>query len=55
MGRAKYSQELRMAVVKHYLSSRNGTKRTADTYGVHKRKMSQWGVACQKHGINGIT
>lgn len=55
MGRAKYPLELRMAVVKHYLPSQDGTKRTANAFGVHKSEVSQWVAACQKHGIDGIT
>jgi len=44
-----------MAVIKHYLSSQDGSKRTADSFGVHNSEVSQSVAAYDKHGIDGIT
>ncbi|OEY97196.1 helix-turn-helix domain-containing protein [Acinetobacter qingfengensis] len=39
---AKYSQEFKLEVVHHYLSSNDGLKRTAKRYGVDHNNVKKW-------------
>ncbi|MFP9462466.1 IS3 family transposase [Pectobacterium brasiliense] len=55
MAKPKYSLELRLAVVKHYLSSKDGTYCTAERFGVERTSVRRWVRAWQLHGIDGIT
>ncbi|MFL4367267.1 IS3 family transposase [Enterobacter asburiae] len=55
MAKPKYSLELRLAVVNHYLSGKDGTQRTAEFFGVERTSVRRWVRAWQLHGIDGIT
>ncbi|HDL6963318.1 TPA: helix-turn-helix domain-containing protein [Yersinia enterocolitica] len=51
----KYSLEIRLAVVNHYQSGKDGAKRTAAFFGVERTSVRRWVRAWQLHGIDGIT
>lgn len=55
MARPKVSLETRLAAVNHYLSGSDGTKRTAELFGVERTSVRRWVRAWQLHGIDGIT
>ncbi|NAT79954.1 IS3 family transposase, partial [Dickeya dadantii] len=55
MATPKYSLELRLSVVNHFLSGRDGTRRTAEIFGVERTSVRRWVRAFQLHGIDGIT
>jgi transposase len=55
MAKPKYSLELRLAVVNHYRSAKDGTQRTAERFGVERTSVRRWVRAWQLHGIDGIT
>ena len=55
MAKPKYSFETRLAVINHYLSGKDGTKRTAELFGVERTSVRRWVRAWQLHDIDGIT
>ncbi|MBB1585142.1 IS3 family transposase [Serratia sp. OS31] len=55
MAKPKYSLEIRLAVVNHYLAGKDGTHRTAERFGVERTSVRLWVRAWQLHGIDGIT
>ena len=55
MAKPKYSLETRLAVVNHYLSGKDGAKRTADFFGIEGTSVRRWIRAWQLHSIDGIT
>ena len=47
---SKYSNEFKLAVIKHYLSGRGGFKTIADQYGVKYAYVRKWVHAFKAHG-----
>lgn len=55
MSSPKFPLELRLAVVTHYLNSRDGYRETANRFGVGRTAVRRWVSAWQQHGIDGLT
>lgn len=55
MAKPKYSLDIRLAVVNHYLAGKDGTHRTVERFGVERTSVRRWVRAWQLHGIDGIT
>ncbi|ECS7582287.1 IS3 family transposase [Salmonella enterica] len=51
----KFSLEFRLAVVTHYLNTRDGYRETAKRFGVSRTAVRRWISAWQQHGIDGLT
>lgn len=51
----KFSLELRLAVVTHYLKGPDGYRETAARFGVGRTAVRRWVSALQQHGIDGLT
>jgi len=51
----KFPLELRLAVVTHYLNSRDGYRETANRFGVGRTAVRRWVSAWQQHSIDGLT
>lgn len=50
----KFSLEFRLAVVTHYLNTRDGYRETAKRFGVSRTAVRRWISAWQQHGIDGL-
>lgn len=55
MSSPKFSLELRLAVVPHYLNGTDGYRETATRFGVGRPAVRRWVSAWQQHGIDGLT
>ena len=55
MSSPKFSLELRLAVVPHYLNGTDGYCETATRFGVGRPAVRRWVSAWQQHGIDGLT
>jgi len=55
MGRQKHSLETRLAVVNHYLAGNEGTRATAELFGVDRTSVRRWISAYQHHGVGGLS
>lgn len=55
MGRQKHSPESRLAVVSHYLAGNDGTRGTAELFGVDRSSVRRWVRAYQYHGTDGLS
>ena len=55
MSSPKFPLKLRLAVVTHYLNSRDGYRETANRFGVGRTAVRRWVSAWQQHGIDGLT
>ncbi|WP_146742077.1 helix-turn-helix domain-containing protein, partial [Lonsdalea populi] len=47
MAKPKYSLEIRLAVVNHYLAGKEGAQRTAERFGVERTSIRRWVRAWQ--------
>lgn len=47
---AKYSQEFKLKVVQHFLSSSNGHKRTASLFNIHHSQVQRWVALFELNG-----
>jgi transposase len=55
MGKQKHSLETRLAVVNHYLAGNDGTRGTAELFGVDRTSVRRWSRTYQYHGIDGFS
>ncbi len=55
MGNPKFSLELRLSAVQHYLSGKNGFREAAAHFGVGRTALRRWVAAYELHGLDGLT
>ncbi|HBV39972.1 MAG TPA: hypothetical protein DEF05_09895 [Erwinia sp.] len=55
MSSPKFPLELRLAVVTHYLNTRDGYRETAKRFSVGRTAVRRWISAWQQQGIDGLT
>lgn len=55
MSRRKFSLELRLTAVQHYLSGKDGFREAAAHFGVGRTAPRQWVAAYELHGPDGLT
>lgn len=55
MSSRKFSLELRLTVVQHYLSGKDGFREAAAHFGVGRTTLRRWVAAYQLHGTDGLT
>ncbi len=51
---SKYSKELKLAVIEHYLSGRGGFKTIGDQYGIKYAYVRKWVHAFKAHGLRSL-
>lgn len=54
MSSPKFSLELRLAAVQHYLSGKIGFDEVAVHFGVGRTALRRWGAAYELHGPDGL-
>ncbi len=55
MAKPKYFLELRLEVVHHSLSDKDGKQHTAEFFGIERTSVRRWVRAWQLYGIDGIS
>ena len=55
MGNRKFSLEIRLAAVQHYLSGKDGFREAAAHFGVGRTALRRWVAAYELHGPDGLT
>lgn len=55
MSRRKFSLELRLAAVQHYLSGKDGFREAAAHFGIGRTALRRWVAAYELHGPDGLT
>lgn len=55
MSSPKFSLELRLAAVQHYLSGKDGFREAAAHFGVGRTALRRWVAAYKIHGLDGLT
>jgi len=51
----KYTSELKLEIVKYYLSCKVSFKDTAEKYSVNKGDVQKWVATYRHHGLKGLT
>ncbi|MGH8783213.1 helix-turn-helix domain-containing protein, partial [Paraburkholderia sp.] len=51
---AKYSEQLKLKVVKQYLGGAGGTRALAERHGMSRSVVQRWVMAYEQHGHNGL-
>ena len=51
---SKYSIELKLDVIEHYMSGKDGFNRTAEHFGISRSAIKKWVAAYQVHGAESL-